>query len=266
MDYGVSVPHNPYLLIKESLMRLKCVGCDALARMIYLCAAQSPHLVDVEIFRLGLHRNPANLQSQLQAEIDASSGQGYDAIVMGYGLCGRATAGITARDVPVVIPRAHDCITLFLGSRARYNEQHESKPGTYWYSQDYIERGALDGTMTALGAGTDDALTIEQEYDKYVEKYGKDNADYLMEVMGAWRSHYQRAGFIDMGISNSQAVEAKAQDEAARRGWNYERVQGDLDLVRRLLNGEWNEDFLILQPGQKLGMAYDDKIICAEGK
>lgn len=245
-------------------MRLKCIGCDALARLIYLNAAYSPHLVDISIFKLGLHRNPADLQKQLQNEIDATTGLGYDAIVMAYGLCGRATTGITARNIPVVIPRAHDCITLFLGSRARYTEQHENQPGTYWYSQDYIERGSLDGSLTALGAATEDAFNIEDEYDKYVARYGKDNADYLMEVMGAWRSHYQRAAFIDMGIGNSSAVEQKARDEAARRGWTYERVAGEMMLMHRLLNGDWNEDFLVLQPGQKLGMSYDEDVIRAE--
>jgi hypothetical protein len=245
-------------------MRIKCIGCDALARIIYLCAAHSPHLVDVSLLRLGLHRKPADLQVRLQQEIDGSVNQGYDAIVMVYGLCGRSTAGITARDVPITIPRAHDCITLFLGSRERYASQQESQPGTYWYTSDYIERGSQDGSMTALGASEEDGLNIEDVYDEYVVKYGKDNADYLMEVMGAWRSHYQRAAFIDMGIGDSQAVEKKARDEAARRGWNFERVAGDLVLIRRLLNADWNEDFLTLLPGQKLGMSYDEDIICAE--
>ncbi|MBE0699342.1 MAG: DUF1638 domain-containing protein [Anaerolineaceae bacterium] len=246
-------------------MRIKCIGCDALARMIYLSAAHSPHLVDVTMLRLGLHRQPADLQVRLQHEIDQAAGQGYDAVVMVYGLCGRATVGITARDVPVVVPRAHDCITLFLGSRARYSEQHEKTPGTYWYSLDYIERGSLDGSLTALGAdGIDNTWNIEEEYDRYVAKYGKDNADYLMEVMGAWRSHYNRAAFIDMGIGDNAAVEGKARDEASRRGWNFERVAGDLVMVRQLLNGDWNEDYLVLQPGQRLGMSYDENVIRAE--
>lgn len=248
-------------------MRLKCIGCDALARIIYLCAAQSPNLIDVSLFKLGLHRNPADLQMRLQQEIDTNTGLGYDAIVMVYGLCGRATAGITARDIPLVIPRAHDCITLFLGSRARYTEQHENQPGTYWYSQDYIERGSQDGSLTALGAAGDSGFDIEAEYDHYVAKYGKDNADYLMEVMGAWRSHYQRAAYIDMGISGAgenSAVEQKAREDAQRRGWSFERVAGNLMLVRRLLNGDWNEDYLVLQPGQRLGMSYDEQIIRAE--
>ncbi len=246
-------------------MRIKCIGCDALARLIYLCAAHSPHLVDVTMLRLGLHRQPGDLQLRLQREIDDSVGQGYQAVVMAYGLCGRATAGITARDVPVVIPRAHDCITLFLGSRARYTQEHEKAPGTYWYSLDYIERGSLDGSLTALGAdGIDNTWNIEEEYDRYVAKYGKDNADYLMEVMGAWRSHYNRAAFIDMGIGDNASVEGKARDEASRRGWSFERVAGDLVMVRQLLNAEWNDDFLILQPGQRLGMSYDENVIRAE--
>lgn len=245
-------------------MRLKCIGCDALARLIYQCAATSPHLVDVTLLKLGLHRKPADLQARLQREIDASAGQGYDAVVMAYGLCGRATAGITARDIPVVIPRAHDCITIFLGSRARYTEQHEGQPGTYWYTKDYIERGSLDGSLTALGAVSEDGFDIEGEYDTYVAKYGKDNADYLMEIMGAWRSHYQRAAFIDLGIGDSQAVENQAREEAVRRGWAFERVAGDIILIRRLLFGDWNEDFLTLQPGQKLGMSYDADVIRAE--
>jgi hypothetical protein len=245
-------------------MRLKCISCDALARLVYLCAAQSPHLVDVTLFRLGLHRQPADLQTRLQREIDASAGQGYDAVVMVYGLCGRATTGITARDARVVVPRAHDCITLFLGSRARYTEQHEQSPGTYWYALDYIERGSLDGSLTALGADGTGGGLIEDEYDQYVAKYGKDNADYLMEVMGAWRAHYTRAAFIDTGVGHSQPVEAKARAEAERRGWTFERVAGDLVLVRRLLNGDWNEDFLILQPGERLGMSYDENVIRAE--
>lgn len=244
-------------------MRLKVLGCDALARLIYLCAAKSPHLVDLSMFRLGLHRKPAGLQARLQQEIDASAGQGYDAVALVYGLCGRATAGITARDVPVVIPKAHDCITLFLGGRRRYQAEHEKAPGTYWYSQDYIERGAQDGEKVVLGAALD-GFNVEEMYDEYAARYGKDNADYLMEAMSGWQSHYNRAAYIDMGLGGGQAVETQAQEEASRRNWAFERVAGDLVLIRRLLNGDWDGDFVILQPGQRLGMSYDDDILKAE--
>lgn len=240
-------------------MRLKCLGCDALARIVYLCAVHSPHIVDVELFQLGLHNDSSDLRARLQEQIDATTGQGYDAIVLAYGLCGQATAGLIARDIPLVIPCAHDCITLFLGDRERYKDEFENRPGTYWYTLGYIERKDSAGTTLSLGSGLD--TDISSVYDEYVEKYGVDNADYLMEVMGAWQSHYQRAVFIDMRVGDGTPVEAVAQGEATRRGWIFERVTGDLVLIRRLLAGDWETDFLLLEPGQQITMTYDDYVV-----
>lgn len=241
-------------------MRIKCLSCEALTRMVYLCAANSPHLVDVELVRIGLHNEPINLRVLLQQKIDALSRQDFDAVVLAYGLCGQATLGLVARDIPLVLPRAHDCITLFLGSRARYQEQFEGNPGTYWYSLDYIERKEASGTFVALGASID-STNIQSKYEEYVEKYGADNADYLMEVMGAWQGHYNRAAYIDLGIGDGARLEAQTQQEAANRGWNYERLTGNLTLIRRLLNGDWAQDFLVIQPGQEVAMSYDEEVV-----
>lgn len=240
-------------------MRIKCLACEALARPTYLAAALSPHIVDIEMIQRGLHNRPASLREHLQVQVDSVVGAGYDAVALVYGLCGQAIAGLVARDARLVIPKAHDCITLFLGSRERYNQQFETTPGTYWYSHDYIERDDGSGASLSMGSGTDSDL--EAVYEEYVEKYGKDNADYLMETMGAWQSHYQRAVFIDMGIADASQVEQRARQEATRRGWTFERMAGDLALIRRLLGGDWNGDFLVLEPGQAVGMTYDENIL-----
>ncbi len=241
-------------------MKIKCLSCEALARLVYLCAARSPHRVDITLLQLGLHNQPDDLRSRLQAEIDSASEQGYEAVVLAYALCGRATEGLVAREVPVILPRAHDCITLFLGSRQLYTQEHDSIPGTYWYALDYIERGNQSGSNIVLGSED----LIQPVYEEYVQKYGKDNADYLMEVMGAWKDNYQRAVFIDMGVGDGSAVEQRARDEAARRNWKFERRLGDLRLIQHLLYGEWDEDMLVVQPGQTIRMSMDDSIICAE--
>ena len=241
-------------------MRLKCLGCEALARLIYACAAQSPHIVDIELFALGLHNHPNKLRTQLQERINATSAEDYDAIVLVYGICGKATIGLSSPHLPMVIPRAHDCITLFLGDRTRYNEQFEENPGTYWYTIDYIERRKPGDALGATSASTDSTA----QYEEYVQKFGKDNADYLMEVMGAWESHYQRAAFIDLGVGDGTAVAANAQEIAQRRGWLYERMAGDLVLIRKLILGEWDEHFLRLEPQQSISMSYDDNVVeCA---
>jgi hypothetical protein len=246
-------------------MYLKCLACEALARLVYLNAAQSPHTVDVELFRLGWHNDPDDLRDRLQTAIDAAADdpeRPYDAIVMAYGLCGRATAGLTAKGIPLVLPRAHDCITLFLGGRDRYQYQFSEYPGTYWYVRDYVERKT--GNSGALSLGAEGFEDIEKEYDSYVAKYGKDNADYLMEVMGGWQAHYKRAAYIDMGVVESVGVEAGTREEAQRRGWTFDRLTGDLVLIRRLLTGDWDADFLVLQPGESIKMTYDADVVgCA---
>jgi hypothetical protein len=248
---------------QEKPLRLLCIGCEVLARPIYLSAAQSLHIVDVELVKRGLHNQPNDLRILLQEKVNEAQNRSYDGVLLAYGLCGQATAGLVAGSVPVVIPRAHDCITLFLGSRQRYQDQFENHPGTYWYSQDYIEREDGSGTALSMGSGSD--TDLQAVYDEYVEKYGKDNADYLMEVMGAWQSHYQRAVYIDLGLGDGSAVEARAQAEAARRGWVFERVAGDMVLIRHLISGTWlsnaDNDFLVLQPGQQVVMSYDENVI-----
>ena len=79
--------------------------------------------------------------------------------------------------------------------------------------------------------------------------------------MRAWQWQYRRAAFIDMGIGDSAAAEAQARDEAARRGWAFERFSGDLGLMRRLLDGAWNDDMLIAQAGEEVLMTGDERIV-----
>lgn len=247
-------------------MYLRLIACEVLAREVYLAAATSPHIVDVELVPKGLHDTPDLLRAELQSRIDAADAQDYEAIVLAYGLCGNSTRGLLARKKPVVIVRAHDCITLYLGSRERYEEEFIGHPGTYYYSDDYIERSDRPGSgaFSALGAHADS--DAQKTYQEYVERYGEDNAAYLMEVMGAWKEHYKRAAYIDMGIVSTCTCRARAAEEAARRGWEFADLKGDQSLIRRLVHGDWDTAFLVLQPGQQVMATYDAKIIDAVSK
>ncbi len=241
-------------------MRIKCIACDVLARPVYLAAANSPHTVDVILQRFGLHVTPHQLREVLQEQIQAADETGvYDAVALAYGLCGKATHGLRAGSIPLVIPRAHDCITLFLGGRARYEQEFVGCPGTYWYVQDFIARGDSEQVPLSIGAYT--AADADALYAEYVEKYGEDNAAYLMEVMRAWQAHYERAAFIDLGLGDGEDAMARARDDAQHRGWRFERLAGDVVLVRRLLAGDWEGDFLVLQPGQVVEMSGDEGVI-----
>jgi hypothetical protein len=245
-------------------MRIRAITCDILSRPVHHVAASSPHSVDVAQLSAALHAEPRTLGERIQDGVDAAVGHGYDAVVLAYGLCGGATAGLEARDAPVVLFRAHDCVTVFLGGRERYEREHEAGPGTYWYVQDQIERGnALRGWLLGDAARSEDAMATRREY---VARFGESNADYLMETLGSWSARYERGAFLDTGLSPAAGAraEAHAREEAERRGWRFERVATDLGLVRRLLHGEWEgDDFQVLAPGERLEMSYDEAILRA---
>lgn len=241
------------------MARYIVLTCEALARWVYGAAAVSPHTVSVHFFRQGLHNTPKKLRRTLQEEIDAVAPGACDAILLAYGLCGLATAGLTARHTPVVTTRAHDCITLYLGSRERYQAEFDRHPGTYWYSVDYMER--QEAGMTA-GLGAAGIGAEEEEYEKWVAKYGQETADMLLEEMQRWARHYTRAVFIDTGAGNVALYEQIARAKAAESGWEFERLAGDRRLVDMLIRGEWpEEEFLVLQPGQTLRHSADERII-----
>jgi hypothetical protein len=233
-----------------------------LFRPVHYFAARSPHTVEVVDLSAALHAAPGTLGERIQEQVDAT-GPGVDAVVLAYGLCGGATAGLTARSVPVVLPRAHDCVTIFLGDRARYQREHEATPGTYWYVQDQMERGnALKGWLLGDAARSEDVVATRAEY---AARFGEANADYLMETLGTWSARYERGVLLDTGLVSGDAAAAQARAESDRRGWRFERVAADLGLVRRLLFGQWDDDFQVLQPGERLEMSYDEAVVRAVG-
>lgn len=241
------------------MARYIALTCEALSRSLYAAAAQSPHAVSIRLFRQGLHNSPKNLRQILQEEIARIQPDEYSAILLAYGLCGAATAGLASTHTPLVMARAHDCITLYLGSHSRYQAEFDRHPGTYWYSVDYMERQER-GASVALGAAG--LADTEVQYEEWVRKFGQNTADLLREEFERWTKHYTRAAFIDMGLGDTGPYEAMARAKAEKEGWVFERMQGDPRLLRMLVNGEWPADeFLVVPPGATLRQSYNPEQI-----
>ena len=98
-----------------------------------------------------------------------------------------------------------------------------------------------------------------------VAKYGEENAKYLWEEFGKnLARHYGQMTFIEMGIEPDGSFEQRARDDAAKRGWTFEKVAGDIGLIQRLVNGEWDpKEFLVVPPGHQIAASYDDGVIKA---
>ena len=226
--------------------------------------ARSPHTVDAEYLPKALHDiGTTGMRERLQAVIDRVTDPTYDAILIGYGLCNNGIVGLTGRDKRLVVPRAHDCITLFLGSKERYLEYFQNNGGVYFQTTGWIERGEAKGELSQLAVGK--KLKTQQSFEEMVARYGEENAKYLWEELGNPEKHYSKMTFIEMGIEPNASFEQIAHEKADTRNWQFEKLQGDMGMFQRLVDGIWNDnEFLIVPPGRRLAAPYDDGIIALE--
>lgn len=106
------------------LPRIALIHCAVFESELAVHARDCGNIVVRRQFDIGLHDRPDHLRASLQGVInELEARDDIDAITLLYGLCGCGTAGLRAGRHPLVIPRAHDCITLFLGSRERFAER-----------------------------------------------------------------------------------------------------------------------------------------------
>ena len=214
-------------------------------REAYFCAASSDNVIDMVFMQQGLHNEPDKLRREVQEALDRtadSNGRVYDASLLGYGLCSNGIVGLSA-GIPIVVPRGHDCITLLLGSKEKYKEYFDSHHGVYWYSPGWIDTDTQPGKER-----------YEKTLKEYIEKYGDDNARFLMDSEQGWFKEYNWATYIDWGFANVAQEKSYTKRCAEFLGWNYDELKGDPGLMQRLFDGQWREsEFLVVQPGQKIG-------------
>ena len=191
-----------------------------------------PHGMTYQILDFGLHRNPEALKRALQDAIDASL-PAIETIILGYGLCSQAVVGLRANGCRLVVPKVDDCIAIFLGSNQDYKRQTRAEPGTYYLTKGWIEAG--DGPF--------------EEYDGLVERYGQEKAEWLMEKM---LKNYTRLALINTGQYELERYRDYGRNTAARFGLRYEEIPGSTALVAKMLNGPWDDDFVIVHPGETI--------------
>ena len=251
--------------------RLKFIACEIIYREACRLAAMAPGRVDLEFLRKGLHDlETADMTARIQATIDAvEDADHYDAIILGYARCNDGLVGVTARNVPLVIPKAHDCITLFFGSRDAYREYFDAHPGTYYMTTGWTERNNFEDGDYSRPAydrqGVMGRLGLTESYEQLVEKYGADNAEYIQQTLGDWRRSYTNMLYLEMGVCDEKPFIEQARAEADEHHWAFERRNGDWSLLEKLVFGQWDDDFVIVRPGQRIVARNDDGVLDVEG-
>jgi hypothetical protein len=242
-------------------MRYKVLACKALFRELSLLASQTETILDITYLRQGLHDTPDLLRRTLQEEIDKidndadmhtntqNRGRTFDAILLAYGLCSNGVAGLSSKKHTLVVPRADDCIALFLGSYPKYKDYFDTHPGTYWYNASWIEN-----------AYTPSETNRQLKLEEYTELYGEDNALYLVDTETTTKN-YNNAAYVYWDELRFPACEKYTRDAAAYFGWQFDNVRGSSGWLRDFVEGRHDSRFAIAKPGEQLAADYNGRII-----
>ena len=203
--------------------------------------------VECETLDFGLHRTPEVLKAKLQETIDKSTG--FETIVLAYGLCGQAVLGLHSDSASLVIPRADDCIAIFLGSREAYLKQQFENPGSLFLSKGWIE-GRIDDSGTP---------PVMKEYPLMVQRYGEERAKRMQAVyQEKYRlRHYKRMAFITTSSeTNLEEYKERARQRAANLNLSYEEIPGSTAFMEKIAKGLWDDEFVVVPPRHPI--AFED--------
>lgn len=191
--------------------------------------------LDVIYIEQSLHRTPQKMADKVQKMIDRAA-EYADRIVLGYGLCSNGIVGVQAGKQGLVVPKCHDCIAFFLGSPIAYQEDFNSRPGTYYLTPGWI-------------AERKDPLGIIQN--DYEPRFGRETAEWVMREE---LKHYTHIVLIDTGVSVLEPLRQIAMENAGFFNLEYRELKaGDLEYFQKLLKGPYpNTEFLQLKPGEKV--------------
>ncbi len=243
------------------MRRFKLLACKALYREISLITAKCGNFIDVTYLKQGFHDTPKILNDALKEELKKldegndiyscppAEGRDFDAILLGYGLCSNSIIGLKSNKYMIVAPKADDCITLLLGSYKDYKEYFDSHPGTYWYTASWIENGY-----------TPSKENERIKYMEYAESFGEENAKYLIETKWCTKN-YKSAAYVCWKGLKFKKFEQYTKDAARHYGWEYEKIMGKNTLLSDLINGKWDERFLVVPAGKEILPDYEGNII-----
>jgi hypothetical protein len=231
------------------------IACEVFRSEIRLLAVGAEHIVEQRFYEIGLHDRPDEMRVRLQQEVaEMDRRDDIEAVILAYGLCGCGTAGLQAGRHPLVIPRAHDCITVFLGSKELYAARQSACPGCYYYTPGWNRARRVPGP--------DRIAALREDFSK---QFDPGDVEFLLEnERGMW-DHYGTSTFIDLGTREAAGEAAYTKQCADWLGWKFEHLHGDPALLRDLLWGPWDDErFQTVRPGCRLAHSATEAVMRSE--
>jgi hypothetical protein len=109
----------------------------------------------------------------------------------------------------------------------------KEEKGTFFLAKGFIEVGD----------------TPLDEYYRTVRRHGKEIADRVMKTMFA---HYKRILFVNTGHNEIGKYRDHAQRVAKQLNLRYEEMRGSRVLIKKMIHGPWDEEFIVAKPGETI--------------
>ena len=203
--------------------------CEMLEDEMNLAYRRTGSQIPVEWVDAGLHEYPDKLRAELEKRIPELE-RDYDTILMGFCLCGNALVGIGGGRARVVAPRFDDCIRMLMCRQA----------------------GALPDVdchcMYFTECWTRHEEFIGAQYRRACEKYGQKKGTKVYKTM---LKNYTGLRLVDTGAFPVEKGRAAIQSAAEVLELDYGEVDGSIRVLEKLLMHQWDEEFYVLEPGQK---------------
>ncbi len=209
-------------------MATKIIACEVMKEE--LLSNKGEQDIAFHFVEMALHEHPEKLHAELQEIIDQSPG--YERIILAFGLCGGAINKLHSSESVLTIPRVHDCIPLFLGSRALYDTLQKNDKGTF-----YLTCGMVNAKKSMMA-----------EYERVYAKYGDDKARRIFATMF---DNYHRVLFIRTGAPDEENDLKKSIKTAELLNLQHQTWQGRRDYIQKLIHGPWDGvDFVNIPSGE----------------
>lgn len=173
-----------------------------------------------------LHNDPKILKSYLQETIDRL--ENIDQILLCVSGCGGGTIGLCATNAELVIPRCRDCLDLLLSQKDGKLERPEKGIFVTQSWADYM-------------------LESEMSLEHMTQKLGKEQAEQkLREIYRGFERFY----IIDTGVHDVEKVRMQMMPLVQVLHGTISCVPGDYWILRKMVSGKIDEDFMVIPKGQ----------------
>ena len=205
------------------------IACEMLRDEVELAMARTGIEYPTIWLDKGLHDTPEKLRASLQDKIDQLDK--YDTILLAMALCGGALDGISCGHARLAVPKFDDCIRIILSLEPGMRNAADAR--SLYYTRQWLD-----------SAGH---LTRQQE--QYLEKYGEKKTKKIMRLMLA---NYKSCRMVDTGAYDMAQWEDRARADADALGLEYGTQHGSVRVLEKLLRQEFDEEFLVVEPGEAL--------------